>query len=144
MTTPATGTATRSPRLSTALVCSGVIALALTALTLFTAGFGLYALLSPAATDRGIGTVALVIAIVLLAPIVVLMWVALGRLTTRPPRGAKLMIGCLAGLGGFILTVALPLLSRAGSVAVSGAVVGIGLALLGVAHLVHSATRTTP
>jgi hypothetical protein len=143
MTTPATGTATRSPQLSTALVCSGIAALALTALTLFLAGLGLHALQSSSPTDRGFGTASLLTALVLLAPPVVLMWVALGRLATQPPRGAKLMIGCLAAVGGFILVVALPTLSRAGSLAVSGTTIGIGLAFLGVAHLVHSATRTT-
>jgi FtsH-binding integral membrane protein len=143
MTTPATGTATRSPRLSTALVCSGVIALVLTALALYLAGLGLYALQSPSTADRGIGTVSLVIAVVVLAPIAVLMWVALGRLATQPPRGARLMIGCLTGLGGFVLVVVLPPLARTGSLAVSGATIGIGLAFLGVAHLVHSATRAT-
>jgi hypothetical protein len=142
-TTPAGGTVTRSPQLRTALVCSGVVALVLTALALFMVGLGLYALGSASAADRGIAIGSLVIAVVLVAPPVVLMWVALVRLITQPPRGARLMIGCLRAVGGFLLVVALPTLSRSGSIAVIGGVVGIAGGLLAVAQLVSSATRTT-
>jgi hypothetical protein len=138
-----TSTSPRAPRLTAALLCSGFVTLVLTALALFMAGLGIYALQSPSAADRGIATASLLIAVVLLAPPVVLMWVALGRLATRPPHGARLMIGCLGAVGGFILMVALPVLSVAGSVAVRGAVIGIGLAFVGVAVLVASATRST-
>lgn len=143
MTTPAGGTVTRSPQLRTALVCSGIVALVLTALALFMAGLGLYALGSASAADRGIAIGSLVIALVLVAPPVVLMWVALVRLISQPPRGARLMIGCLRAVGGFLLVVALPTLSRSGSIAVIGGVAGIAAALLAVAQLVSSATRTT-
>jgi len=142
MTTPAGGTVTRTPQLRTALVCSGLLTLVLTALALFMAGLGLYALGSTSAADRGIATASLVIAVVLLAPPVVLMWVALARLISQPPHGARLMIGCLRAVGGFLLVVALPTLSRSGSIAVIGGVAGIGAAFLGVAQLVSSATRT--
>jgi hypothetical protein len=142
-TTPAGGSVTRSPQLCTALVCSGVVALVLTALALFMVGLGLYALGSASAADRGIAIGSLVIAVVLVAPPVVLMWVALVRLITQPPRGARLMIGCLRAVGGFLLVVALPTLSRSGSIAVIGGVVGIAGGLLAVAQLVSSATRTT-
>jgi hypothetical protein len=54
MTTPAGGTVTRSPQLRTALVCSGIVTLVLTALALFMAGLGLFALGSASAADRGL------------------------------------------------------------------------------------------
>jgi hypothetical protein len=142
MTTPA-GTVSRSPQLRTALVCSGIVTLVLTALALFMAGLGLFALGSDSAADRGIAIGALVIAVVLVAPPVVLMWVALVRLISRPPAGAQLMIGSLRAVGGFLLVVALPTLSRSGSIAVIGGVVGIAGGLIAVAQLVSSATRTT-
>ena len=142
MTTTTGDSATRSPQLSTALVCSGIVTLLLTALALFMAGLGLYALGSTSAADRGIATVSLVIAVVLVAPPVALMWVALIQLFTQPPRGAALMIGCLRAVGGFVLMVALPTMSRSGSIAVIGGVVGIALAFLGAAQLLASATRT--
>lgn len=142
MTTPAGGTVARTPQLRTALVCSAVLTFVLTALALFLAGLGLYALGSTSAADRGIATVSLVIAVVLVAPPVVLMWVALVRLTTQPPRGARPMIGCLRVVGGFLLVVALPTLSRSGSIAVIGGVAAVAAAFLAVAQLVSSATRT--
>ncbi|TQM45196.1 hypothetical protein [Pseudonocardia cypriaca] len=143
MTTPAGGTLTRSPQLRTALVCSGIVTLALTALALFMAGLGLLVLGSASAADRGIAIGALVIAVVFVAPPVVLMWVALVRLISRPPAGARLMIGCLRVFGGFLLVVALPTLSRSESFAVIGGLVGIAGGLIAVAQLVSSATRTT-
>lgn len=141
--TSTTSPATRAPQLTAALICSALVTLALTALDLFLAGLGIYVLQSPSAADRGIGTVSLLIAVLLLAPPVVLMWVALVRLTTQPPRGAKAMIGCLRAVGGFVLVVALPTMSRGGSVAVIGGAIGIGLAFLGVAQLLASATRAS-
>jgi hypothetical protein len=138
-----TSPATRAPQLTVALLCSAAVTLVLTALALFMAGLGLYVLQSPSAADRGIGTVSLVIAVVLLAPPIVLMWVALVRLMTQPPRGARVMIGCLRAVGGFVLVVALPTMSRSGSVAVIGAVIGIALAFLGVAQMLASATRSS-
>ncbi len=141
--TSTTSPATRAPQLTAALICSALVTLALTALDLFLAGLGIYVLQSPSAADRGIGTVSLLIAVLLLAPPVVLMWVALVRLTTQPPRGAKAMIGCLRAVGGFVLVVALPTMSRSGSVAVIGGAIGIGLAFLGVAQLLASATRAS-
>lgn len=138
-----TNPATRAPQLTVALLCCAVVTLVLTALALFMTGLGLYVQQSPSAADRGIGTASLVIAFVVLAPPVALMWVALVRLATQPPRGAKVMIGCLRALGGLLLMVALPTMSHSGSIAIIGAVGGVGLAFLGVAQLLASATRSS-
>src|SRR5205823_13622352 len=93
------------------------------------------------AADRAMGTLLVVIGLAFLGTPAVLMWVALTRLFTQPPRGAALMIGCLRAVGGFFLMVALPTMSRSGSIAVIGAMVGVALAFLGTAQLVSSATR---
>jgi hypothetical protein len=144
MSTAATGTVTRTPQLTIALICSAVAALVVTALALLAiAGPIAWLQSGGTAADRSMATLLLVIGLAFLAPPTVLMWVALVRLTTQPPRGARVMIACLRTVGGFVLMVALPTMSRSGSVAVIGAVIGIALAFLGVAQMLASATRSS-
>ncbi|HYH31768.1 MAG TPA: hypothetical protein VD903_15420 [Pseudonocardia sp.] len=142
MTSSGPGSLARTPRLISALVCCAVAALAVTAMALGLVGAALSWLQQGGpATDRMMATLLLGIGVLLLVPPAVLMWVALARLATRPPRGAALMLGCLRAVGGLVLVVALPVLSRTGSVAVIGGVVGIGLALLATAQLLAVASR---
>jgi hypothetical protein len=144
MSTPAAGTVTRNPQLTVALICSAVAALVVTVLALVViAGPIAWLRSGGTAADRSMATLLLAIGIAFLAPPAVLMWVSLVRLATQPPRGARAMIGCLRAVGGFVLVVALPTMSRSGSIAVIGAVIGIALAFLGVAQLVASATRAS-
>jgi membrane-associated HD superfamily phosphohydrolase len=124
------------------LVCCTIATVVVTLLALFV-NIGAMALLDGTAADRAMGTLLVVIGLVFLGTPAVLMWVALVRLFTEPPGGAKLMIACLRAVGGFFLAVALPTVSRSGSIAVMGAVIGIALAFVGTAQLLASATRTT-
>jgi hypothetical protein len=144
MSTSAAGTVTRTPQLTVALICSAVASLVVTALALLViAGPIAWLQSGGTAADRSMATLLLVIGVAFLAPPAVVMWVALVRLSTQPPRGAQAMIGCLRAVGGLVLVVALPTMSRSGSIAVIGAVVGVGLAFLGVAQLLASATRAS-
>lgn len=135
-------TATRSPRLVPALICCAVATLAVSALALgILIGALVWLQSGGPATDRAMATLLIVIAAAFLLPPTVLMWVALVRLTTRPPHGAGIMLGCLRAVGGLVLVVALPTLSNAGNIGVIGAVIGIALAFLGTAQLLSGATR---
>ena len=129
-------------RLPTApLVCTTIATVLVTALALVVSG-GALAWLSSGGTaaDRAMGTLLVVIGLAFLGTPAVLMWVALTRLFTQPPRGAMLMIGCLRAMGGFVLIVALPTLRHSGSLAVIGAAIGIALAFIGTARMLASAT----
>ncbi|MHA6615619.1 hypothetical protein [Pseudonocardia sp. DLS-67] len=126
-----------------ALVCCTVATVVVTLLALLVAGAGIGWLYGGGTgADRAMATLLAVIGLVFLGTPAVVMWVALVRLFGQPPRGATPMIGCLRAVGGFVLVVALPTMSRSGSIAVIGGVVGIALAFLGAAQLLASATRT--
>ncbi|GAA5128601.1 hypothetical protein GCM10023320_47810 [Pseudonocardia adelaidensis] len=140
MTTPHPAAPGRRP--VAPLVCCTIATVVVTLLALVATGGALVWLQSGGpATDRAMATLLAVLGLVFLGTPATLMWVALIRLFTQPPRGATLMIGCLRAVGGFVLVVALPTMSRSGSVAVIGAVAGIALAFLGAAQLLASATR---
>jgi hypothetical protein len=140
MTTPRPPTSVRRP--TGPLVCCTIATVVVTLVALAATGGALAWLQSGGpATDRAMAALLAVIGLVFLGTPATLMWIALIRLFTQPPRGATLMIGCLRAVGGFVLMVALPTMSRSGSVAVIGAVVGIALAFLGAAQLLASATR---
>jgi hypothetical protein len=146
MTTPpaAPEPVARTPRLVAALVCCTVATLVVTALSLglLTGALAWLGSGGPA-TDRAMATLLAGIAVVLLLPPTVVMWVALVRLATRPPRGATALLACLRTVGGFLLVVALPTVSR-GGIGASAAVVGIALAFVGAAQLLATALPREP
>jgi hypothetical protein len=126
-----------------ALVLCGIATCAVSLFALLVVGGGVVWLSSERAEaiDRLMAVLLVVIGLLFLATPAVLMWVALAWLVAEPPRGALLMIACLRALGGFVLLVALPTLSRAGGVAVIGVGVGVALAFLAVAQVLAAATR---
>ncbi|GAA0906252.1 hypothetical protein GCM10009559_74620 [Pseudonocardia zijingensis] len=97
---------------------------------------------SPDGIDMAMAGLLVVLGTVFLGSPAACMWVALVRLVARPPHGAKLMIGSLRTVGGFLLMVALPTMSVRAAILVSVVVAGVALAFLGVAQLLAAATRS--
>ena len=113
-----------------ALVYCAVLALGVTAL-------GLLHLVAGVADPTYAGMF-IPVGLVILTP-AVLMWVAIVRLATRPPRGAVLLLATVATVGGLVLIVGLAAVQASAAAGVSGtppfAIAAVGLAYLGGAAL---------
>jgi hypothetical protein len=128
MSRPATPPRTQSP--VAALVYCAVLALGVTAL-------GLLVLVAGVVDPTYAGPF-ITVGLVILTP-AALMWVAIVRLVTRPPRGAVLLLSTVAPVGGLVLIVGLAAVQASAAAGVSGmppfAIAAVGLAYLGGAVL---------